>query len=297
MALEFDDVRFINPLGEDGSPSPRTSSSSPAGLTPRSPAYVEGSDMLQDHHVAEFECHLSEDDISDLTYAFQACDADRGGTIDGPELYAMLDVLGATVTPEMVDTLFKHAKEDFFEWRQDHDDNMVLPGEMQYNEDDAGHLDDTRHGGERHYHTLAIDKANRSLGPGFQSFKDHKVVQMVGKPIAIVGKPVYTAGKAVTKTAINTTRIAAGYLYKGASVPVDYTGKLLDISYSLMTSDNATLEAEDEGLSAQEQKVRAHFSLLRALAGTTARPSLVLSILPTDGPANSVFPFWPPRRP
>ena len=42
----------------------------------------EGSDDLKDHHVAEFESHLSDDDISDLTYAFQACDLDRGGTIE-----------------------------------------------------------------------------------------------------------------------------------------------------------------------------------------------------------------------
>ena len=44
---------------------------------------------------------------------------------------AMLDVLGTSVTPEIVQTLFVHAKEDFFEWRKDHDESMVLPDEMQ----------------------------------------------------------------------------------------------------------------------------------------------------------------------
>jgi len=81
--VEVEDIRFINPIADDS----EEDDLSPGG-TPRSPgvAYVEGSDMLHDHHVAEFECHLSEDDIADLTYAFQACDADRGGTIDVTEL-------------------------------------------------------------------------------------------------------------------------------------------------------------------------------------------------------------------
>ena len=120
---------------------------------------------------------------------------------------------------------------------------------------------DTRHGGERHYHSLAIDKANRSMAPAFQTFRDNKVVKVVGKPLAVVGKPMYSAGKAVTKTAINTTKTAAGYLYKGAAMPLDYTGKLLDISYSLMTADDlATAQGAEQGLSAREQQVCSHRS-------------------------------------
>ena len=43
---------------------------------------------------AELEHELTDDEISDLTYSFQACDIDGGGTIEPEELHAMMAGLG-----------------------------------------------------------------------------------------------------------------------------------------------------------------------------------------------------------
>jgi len=234
----------------------------------------EGSDLMENHHVAEFESHLSEDDISDLTYAFQACDADRGGTIDVSEFHAMLDVLGAPdLSLQLVQMLFVHAKQDFTEWRKEHDTNMALPEEMIYLETEAGHVDTHRHGGQRHYHTLAIDKANRSILPQFQAVRDskmvtavtsNKVMQTVGKPVAAVGKAGVKATQTAVATAVDTTKKGVNLLFKGATMPLDYTGKLLDISYGLMTADDPSPRegGGDEGLSAGEQKLQREREML-----------------------------------
>lgn len=230
------------------------------------PAYVEGSDQMDAAHVADFECHLSEDDLSDLTYAFQACDADRGGTIDVSELHAMLDVLGAPgLTMELVRQLFVDSKKDFYEWRKSHDTHMVLPNEMVYSDTDVGSMDDHRFGGERHHHSLSIDKSKRAFLPQFQAVRDHKVVtavssnkvvQTVGRPVAVIGKAGVKATKTVAITAVNTTKKGVNLLMKGAAVPIDYTGKLLDISYSLMTADDPTQSNDLEDASEHEIRLQ-----------------------------------------
>jgi Ca2+-binding EF-hand superfamily protein len=247
------------------------------------PAYVEGSADMDVAHVADFECHLSEDDINDLTYAFQACDADRGGTIDVSELHAMLEVLGApAVTMEQVQQLFVDSKKDFYEWRKSHDANMVLPDEMVYSQTDVGHMDDQRFGGERHYHSLSINKANRTMLPQFQSVRDHravktvtnnKMVQAVGRPVVVIGKAGIQATKTVATTAVNTTKKGVNLLKQSVAKPIDYTGKLLDMSYSLMTADDPVARdmREVEGETEHELRVqRERMMLEEAMADQEA---------------------------
>jgi Ca2+-binding EF-hand superfamily protein len=252
------DIRFVNPLADGGDGSPVAGGdSSPSG----SSAYVEGSENLEQAHVAQFESHLSVDDISDLKYAFQACDSDRSGTIDVSELDAMLDVLGATTTPEVVRELFRLGKNDFGEWRKQHDSVVLhqLPEQMQYQDNDVGHLDNTKHGGERHYHDMVIDRAGRAVMPQFQAVRDAtnaivdasmdiKVVSTIAKPISAVGKPLVgvgmkaadvgmTASTKALSTAVRTTKVGAELLVQGAARPLNYTGQLLDVSYGLMVAD------------------------------------------------------------
>lgn len=236
------------------------------------PAYVEGSDQIEHAHVADFECHLSEDDISDLTYAFQACDADRGGTIDVLELHAMLDVLGApNLSLELVHQLFADCKKHFYEWRKDHDSNMVLPETMVYSDTDVGHVDDHRFGGERHHHSLSISKQDRAHLPQFQTVRNNKlvtavaqnkVVRTVSKPVAVIGKAGVQATKKVATVAVDTTRKAGNLLWKGATRPVDYTGKLLDLSYSLMTANDTRPRDDLEGESEHEIRLQAERGLV-----------------------------------
>ena len=236
------------------------------------PAYVEGSDQMDAAHVADFDCHLSEDDINDLTYAFQACDADRGGTIDVSELHAMLDVLGApALTVEQVQQLFVDAKRDFHEWRKAHDSRMVLPDVMVYSKTDAGHMDDHRFGGERHHHSLSINKEDRAILPQFQSVRDNtvvaavsnnKLVQKVGKPVAAISKAGVQATKAAATTAVNTTKWGMSLLIRGAAVPIDYTGRLLDISYSLMAAGDPESGSGTALVSEHEMRVQRERVLL-----------------------------------
>lgn len=56
---------------------------------------------------------LGEEEIADLTFAFEACDLDSGGTIDNEELLAVLRVFGADITEEEIAAVIVATQKDF----------------------------------------------------------------------------------------------------------------------------------------------------------------------------------------
>ena len=87
--------------------------------------------------VAEHDTELTEDELSDLTFAFQACDLDDQGTIAPDELHAMLTVLGADVDPDACRRLIREAKSDFKAWVASHDEDAVLPEQFEHSKGKA----------------------------------------------------------------------------------------------------------------------------------------------------------------
>ena len=81
--------------------------------------------------VADLEHTLTDDELSDLTFAFQALDINRNGTIEPRELHAMMAVLGAQVELEVVRELFQRTMAEFHAWQTLHEDKL-LPDEMNY---------------------------------------------------------------------------------------------------------------------------------------------------------------------
>ena len=47
--------------------------------------------------MADFEHELTDDELGDLTYAFQAMDADANGTLEPDELHACACILGCEI--------------------------------------------------------------------------------------------------------------------------------------------------------------------------------------------------------
>ena len=59
---------------------------------------------------AEGKPELDKEELSDLAFAFEACDLDEGGTIDSEELGAVMAVFGAKMSDSMVTGLMSSAK-------------------------------------------------------------------------------------------------------------------------------------------------------------------------------------------
>lgn len=165
-------------------------------------------------NVANHEHELTEDELSDLTFAFQACDLDDAGTIAPEELHAMLEVLGADVDDAGCLALMKEAKQDFKDWLATHELGALLPDHMEHDKSKGhGIHGETKHGGGRHHAELDIDKSNRH----------HPVLSRMQR---LRSHPV---GKVMVS-------------------PVTYTGKMMNISYGLAKSalPQATTEAIDD---------------------------------------------------
>ena len=73
-----DNERFENPMAEKDSPSPSPD--------------VDGEEMSAAQMIAANESEMTEEQLSDLTYAFTAADMDGGGAIDVEEFGMMLSV-------------------------------------------------------------------------------------------------------------------------------------------------------------------------------------------------------------
>ena len=148
-------------------------------------------DAKADSKTADLDHDLTDDELSDLTFAFQAMDRDAPGakghgTIEPEELYAMMVVLGAEITREQVDVLFRETKEEFLDWMKKHEVGTTLPEFMDHTSDEAGHHGATKHGGKRHHTALAVDK-NAKQHPVFSRLrrlgKNPAIAYTVGAPI------------------------------------------------------------------------------------------------------------------
>lgn len=87
---------------------------------------------------------ISEDDLADLTYAFQAADMDGGGSIGADEFKLMLTVMGCEVSDEDVAQAIHDAKDGFFAWKQMADAENVARCKRlwdEYDDDGSGTMD------------------------------------------------------------------------------------------------------------------------------------------------------------
>eukprot|EP01050_Picozoa_sp_SAG11_P006512 SAG11_NODE_508_length_8874_cov_5.205812_2_plen_114_part_00 len=63
--------------------------------------------------IAANDANMTEEELADLTYAFQAADMDGGGAIDSDEFAMMLAVMGCIISMEEVKEVIKDAKDGF----------------------------------------------------------------------------------------------------------------------------------------------------------------------------------------
>ena len=68
------------------------------------------------------DSEMTEEELADMTYAFQAVDMDNGGYLDIEEFGTMLAVMGCEITPEQVKEVFSEAKNGFVGWLRSKDD-------------------------------------------------------------------------------------------------------------------------------------------------------------------------------
>ena len=101
---------------------------------------------------------LNEDELGDLTFAFQAIDLDSGGYLEDLELQAMISCLAQTdITVESVQDLIQKTKASFIVWLEPHDDDATLPEEMQVDHMEVhGEVGTIKHGAVRHHAALQI---------------------------------------------------------------------------------------------------------------------------------------------
>jgi Ca2+-binding EF-hand superfamily protein len=129
------------------------------------PSDVEN-DASRPKKVAEFTHQMTNDELSDLTYAFQACDADNGGALEADELHALIAICGGEVSLEEVTQLLRESKVNFEEWTAAHDEDTVLPESMLCGPGQSGGNSlenhgahgETLYGGKRHHAEISIQK-------------------------------------------------------------------------------------------------------------------------------------------
>ena len=80
---------------------------------------------------------MSEDELTDLTYAFNAADMDGGGAIDGDEFAMMLSVMGCEISPAQVERVIKEAEQGFAAWMKAADEENVKKCTAVWDEFDA----------------------------------------------------------------------------------------------------------------------------------------------------------------
>ena len=159
-------------------------------------AAFERDDGKAQQRQAEFEHELTDDELSDLTYAFQACDVDGFGTIEPDELYAMMVSLGAEVDLHTVKLVMKEATGKFRVWIDEQiakeGESVELPSELQHTADEAGHHGSTKHGAKRHHAEIGIQKKHVLVRIGL-----HPALAPVRVPMKYSAKVVYISGKVV----------------------------------------------------------------------------------------------------
>lgn len=147
--------------------------------------------LANDAKTADLDHEMTDDELSDLTYAFQAMDVSNDGTIEPPELLAMMRVLGADIAIEDVQKLFYECKQEFAEWLEAHERGTSLPEYMVHTHEEAGAAGSTKHGGARHNTELNIDRTNKQH-PVFSRMKrlgrNPAIAYTVGAPLKAADK-------------------------------------------------------------------------------------------------------------
>lgn len=153
-------------------------------------------DKEAERALAEFEHEMTDNELSDLTYAFQSCDIDGAGTIEPPELYAMMAVLGAEVDLKTVQLVMKESTHKFKGWlaaqqAKEAVAGLALPDELVHDEKESGHHGSTKHGGKRHHTELVeLKKKHPLIVLGL-----HPLMTPVRVPMKYSAKIVYISGK------------------------------------------------------------------------------------------------------
>jgi hypothetical protein len=140
--IDFDDH---SPVGSPAAAEAPFANPLSAGsaLTPAAPSSCAGESLLvtdgagKQVRIAEFDHELDDDELSDLTYAFQACDADHSGYIEATEMHAMLAVMGAAVTATQISELMRESKKEFALWLRSHGEGSKLPPLMVHAQTDV----------------------------------------------------------------------------------------------------------------------------------------------------------------
>ena len=92
----------------------------------------------------ESEGGMTDDELMDLTYAFQAADMDGGGAIDTEEFGMMLTVMGCTISDDQINQVIADAKSGFAAWKKLSDDENVAKCKIvwdKYDVDGDGSMD------------------------------------------------------------------------------------------------------------------------------------------------------------
>ena len=84
---------------------------------------------------------MSEDELTDLTYAFQAADMDGGGAIDAAEFTMMLSVMGCEISPAQGERVIQEAEQGFAAWMKMADAENVKKCTAVWDEFDADNYD------------------------------------------------------------------------------------------------------------------------------------------------------------
>lgn len=87
---------------------------------------------------------MTEDEMADLMYAFQAADMDGSGAIDTQEFKMMLEVMGCQITTTQVQEIIRNAKTGFREWlKASNEENLTKVREIweEFDVDSSGTMD------------------------------------------------------------------------------------------------------------------------------------------------------------
>jgi Ca2+-binding EF-hand superfamily protein len=105
---------------------------------------ADGGKLSASQMIEANESEMTDEELSELTYAFQAADMDGGGVIDIEEFELMLTVMGATITHEQTIGVVREAKDGFAAWKRKSDEEAVATCRAiweEFDDDNSGAMD------------------------------------------------------------------------------------------------------------------------------------------------------------
>ena len=105
---------------------------------------ADGDEMSTAQMIAMNESEMTEDELSNLTYAFQAADMDGGGNIDADEFQTMMTVMGGDLDNDAVSRVISNAKSGFRAWLALADEENIAKAKAVWeecDEDKSGTMD------------------------------------------------------------------------------------------------------------------------------------------------------------